>query len=90
MIRAPHIRTQAQYISARRRLHIPITQESKPIPVPPTNVVILHSRVFDRLQEVDGRTRPEVDAVLDFPVFEPASASGQCLLVADVVWMEGD
>ena len=35
------------------------------------NVVVLHSRIFDRFQKVYGRSGPQIDPVLHLAVLEP-------------------
>ena len=65
---------QTKYVPTRGSLHIAVTQERKPVLVPIPEIVVLHPRIFDRLQEVDGGAGPEVYPILDLAVFEPASA----------------
>lgn len=48
------------------------------------DVVVLHARFFDRLQEVYSWPGPQVNSVLHFAVFEPGSA----LLLPDGVLVE--
>lgn len=35
-------------------LDLALSQEGKPVPVPPANIVVFESGVFDRLEEVNG------------------------------------
>lgn len=65
---------QALDIACRSSLDIAITQESEAILVPVANVVVFEPWILDSLEEVDGRARPQVDAVLDL-----VKLSGQCV-----------
>ena len=38
------------------------------------DIVVLHPRLLDRFQEVNGWARPQVDTVFDLSVFEPGAA----------------
>lgn len=83
MVAVADICGQPQCILLHPSLDRPIAQKSKPVPVAILDIIVLKPWILDSFQEVDCRSWPEIDAVLDLAILEPRATLflEHCILV---------